>query len=77
MTMPDIEGDKLAQELLKIRPGIPIILHTGFSDHITEEKVKALGIRGFAKKPLVMKELAKAVRSALDSQKEQKKGSPA
>ena len=67
MTMPNMTGDKLAQELLKIRPGIPIIICTGFSEHITEEKAKAMGIREFAMKPLVMKELAKAVRSALDS----------
>jgi signal transduction histidine kinase/ActR/RegA family two-component response regulator len=66
MTMPNMRGDKLAQELLKIRPGIPIILCTGFSEHITEEKAKAMGIRGFAMKPLVMKDLARAIRNTLD-----------
>ena len=70
MTMPKMTGDKLAQELLRIRPEIPILIYTGFSEHITEEKAKAMGIRGLVKKPLVMKELAKAVRSALDSPKD-------
>ena len=60
----------MAQELLKIRPGIPIILCTGFSEHITEEKAKAIGIREFVMKPLVMKELAKAIRRALEFEKE-------
>jgi PAS domain S-box-containing protein len=40
MTMPNIMGDKLAHELMKIRPDIPIILCTGYSEKITEEKAK-------------------------------------
>jgi DNA-binding NtrC family response regulator len=55
----------LAQELIRIRPGIPIILCTGFSEHITEEKAKALGIREFVMKPLIITELAEAMRRAL------------
>ena len=72
MTMPNLTGDRLAQELLKIRPGIPIILCTGFSELISEEKAKGLGIREFVMKPLVMKEMAQAIRRALDSPKEKK-----
>ena len=65
LTMPNMTGDRLAQELLKIRPGIPIILCTGFSEHITEEKAKAMGIQELAMKPIVLKELAKTLRRAL------------
>ena len=72
MTMPNLTGDKLAQEILRIRPGIPIILCTGFSEYISEEKAKALGIREFVMKPLIMKDLAKAIRRALDSRKKKK-----
>ena len=67
MTMPNLTGDKLAQELLKIRPGTPVIICTGFSEQITEEKAKAMGIREFVLKPLVMKDLAQAMRRALGS----------
>ncbi|MCJ7494829.1 MAG: ATP-binding protein [Deltaproteobacteria bacterium] len=66
MTMPNMTGDKLARELMGIRPGIPVILCTGFSERITEEKAKLLGIREFVLKPLVMKDLAKSMRRALD-----------
>ena len=72
MTMPNMTGDKLAQELLKVRPGIPIILCTGFSEHVTEEKAKSMGIREFAMKPLVIRDLAKAIRRALDHQGKKK-----
>ena len=40
LTMPFIKGDKLAQELLKIRPDIPVVLCTGFSEKISEEMAK-------------------------------------
>jgi PAS domain S-box-containing protein len=67
MTMPNMTGDRLAKELLRIRPDIPIILCTGFSEHITEEKAKGIGIRELVMKPMTMRELATAMRRALNS----------
>jgi PAS domain S-box-containing protein len=66
VTMPYLTGEKLAQKLLKIRPDIPIILCTGYSEFINEEKSKETGIEGFLMKPIVMKDLAETVRKALD-----------
>ncbi len=65
MTMPNIRGDELARELLKIRPDIPIILCTGFSEMISEEKANKLGIRRLVMKPISKKNLAIAIRDAL------------
>jgi len=65
MTMPHMTGDKLAQELMKIRPDIPIILCTGHSRLVSEAKAKDIGIRAFFMKPLVMRNLAETVRKAL------------
>ena len=55
MTMPNMTGDQLARELLKIRPDIPIILCTGYSERITEEEAKDIGIKAFVMKPLSLK----------------------
>jgi CheY-like chemotaxis protein len=66
MTMPNLTGDKLAGQLMQIRTDIPVILCTGFSERISEEKAKAMGIREFILKPLVMGKLAGTVRSVLD-----------
>lgn len=66
MTMPKMTGDKLAKELMAIRPDIPIILCTGFSELINEEKAKAMGIRRLVMKPIVQREMANAVRKVLD-----------
>ncbi|MBC8392573.1 MAG: response regulator, partial [Deltaproteobacteria bacterium] len=65
MTMPEMTGDKLAKALNTIRPNIPIIICSGFSNLISEDEAKALGIAAFSAKPLVKKELAKVVRRVL------------
>ena len=66
-TMPNITGEALAREMLQIRPDVPIILCTGFSHAITSEKAKAMGIRAFLLKPLLIKDLGRALREVLHS----------
>ena len=66
MTMPNITGAELSQELLKIKPDIPIILCTGFSELIDKDKATALGIQEYLMKPVGRKDLARAVRKVLD-----------
>ncbi len=66
MSMPKMSGDKLAIELIKIRPDIPILLCTGFSETMTDEKIKTLGLKGILMKPMRMKDLAQKIRDVLD-----------
>jgi CheY-like chemotaxis protein len=66
MIMPEMTGDVLAGQMLRIRPDLPIILCTGYSENITEAQAKALGIKAFVLKPLVMAELARLIRQVLD-----------
>jgi PAS domain S-box-containing protein len=66
MAMPNMSGDKLSVELIKIRPDIPILLCTGFSENMSKEKAASLGIKGFLLKPIVMKDLAQKIREVLD-----------
>jgi len=68
LAMPKMPGDKLAVELLKIKPDIPIILNTGFSDKITPELAKKQGIKGVLMKPIVMKDLTQMIRDIIDRQ---------
>ena len=67
MTMPQMTGKELAIELLRINPQLPIILCTGFSETITEEAAKRLGIQAFILKPIVMSDLAETMRKVLDA----------
>ncbi len=66
MTMPGMTGAELSQEILQIRADLPIILCTGLSEMINEEKAKAMGIREFAMKPLSLKNIAQLTRKALE-----------
>jgi nitrogen-specific signal transduction histidine kinase/CheY-like chemotaxis protein len=67
-TMPNMTGAELAQELMRIRPDIPVILCSGFSELIDQEKAKAMGIQEFIMKPLLMHEIAETIRNILDTQ---------
>ncbi len=51
-TMPIMDGDLLARELLAVRPGLPIILCTGYSQNINEEKALEMGIKIYLEKPV-------------------------
>ena len=70
MAMPNMPGDKLSVELTRIRPDIPVLLCTGFSEVMSEEKAASLGIKGFLFKPIVMKDLAQKLRDVLDETKD-------
>ena len=64
-TMPGMTGMELARQMLQIRPGVPIILCTGYSNLINEEQAKENGIRGFALKPLTKKDVSLLLRQVL------------
>jgi PAS domain S-box-containing protein len=65
MTMPQMTGAKLAQKLKEIRSDIPVIICTGHSSLIDEEKATQLGIDGYLMKPVFMAKLAKEIRKVL------------
>lgn len=65
MEMPLMTGDRLAEEILKIRAEVPIILCTGFSEKLTPERIKDLGIREVIMKPTLIGELSKKISQIL------------
>ena len=65
-SMPYITGDILAKELMNIRPDIPIILCTGYSELISEEEAGDIGIKSFLFKPVEKGKLARTIRKVLD-----------
>jgi CheY-like chemotaxis protein len=64
-TMPGMSGDELARELRKMKPHLPVIVCTGYSQTLDLERARQIGIKAFVMKPLLIKELAEAVRRAL------------
>lgn len=68
--MPGMSGSQLSLELMMVKPGLPIILCTGHSESLSQEELHALGISRILKKPIVMKDLAAAMREVLDGKTE-------
>ena len=67
MTMPKMTGDELAQKIKVIRPDIPIVLCSGFSERINAKAMAVIGVSAALMKPVTYSDLAKTVRMALDT----------
>ena len=68
MTMPEMTGEKLAKNIKRIRPDIPVILCTGFSSKITPENAEKFDIDALLMKPVILREMATAIRKLLEHQ---------
>jgi CheY-like chemotaxis protein len=66
-TLPGLRGGQLAEAVLALRPSIPVLICTGYSDDLDEERARALGVRAVLLKPLDVSQLEAAVRGALAS----------
>ncbi len=64
-TMPNLTGEELVKNIKTVNKDIPVIMITGFSAHIDEEKSKELGINKLLMKPVKMEKLASAIKEAL------------
>jgi PAS domain S-box-containing protein len=65
-TMPLMSGIELARTLVSVRPDIPIILNTGFSEKVNDGIVGQDGIRAFMMKPFTAGEISGLIRKVLD-----------
>ena len=68
MTMPHMTGFELSKQILEIDTNIPIVLCTGYSELITKEKAKAIGIKAFITKPFLQEVLSRTIREVFDRQ---------
>lgn len=69
-TMPQMTGEELAVNIMKLQPDIPIILCTGYSESISIEKARKLGIKSYLYKPLSLNELLVSVHNILNKKQE-------
>jgi CheY-like chemotaxis protein/anti-sigma regulatory factor (Ser/Thr protein kinase) len=66
LTMPNMSGDELIAEMIKIRPDIPVIICSGHSDLIDSDITDQKGIKAFLAKPVRMIDLNKKIREVFD-----------
>ncbi|GAB6146800.1 hypothetical protein JCM12294_42410 [Desulfocicer niacini] len=68
LSMPNLPGDKLASEILRIRPNMPIILNSGFNEKVSPETAEMIGIKGILIKPTTKAKRAQTIRKVLDNE---------
>ena len=66
MTMPNMTGDVLASKLTTVRPDIPVVICTGYSEKITQKLLDRLNIKALILKPIIRNELLISIRQVLD-----------
>ncbi|HBT15992.1 MAG TPA: histidine kinase [Firmicutes bacterium] len=64
--MPDLRGVELAERLKKLNPRVKIILVTGYADEKVAEYMKRMIIDYYLNKPVIGKQMAKAVCDVLE-----------
>ncbi|SHO51603.1 PAS domain S-box-containing protein [Desulfopila aestuarii DSM 18488] len=67
LTMPNMTGERLAAEIKRVRPSLPVVVFTGFSEKMDDEKSQLMGVNGYLLKPVLKKDLAQILRQILDS----------
>ena len=66
LIMPQLDGDTLVSEIIEIRPDMPVIITSGFTDTIVNDNFKQISNKAFIPKPFQPQELAKTIRQVLD-----------
>jgi len=66
MAMPKLSGMDLAEKIQRIRPGLPMVLCTGFNLDMDEAKLAARGFKDMIRKPILRRDVAMVVRKTLD-----------
>jgi CheY-like chemotaxis protein len=61
VSMPEMTGTRLASELRKIRPDLPVVLMTGYPGAVPADRLRAAGIREILRKPLTSYTLAESI----------------
>ena len=62
MAMPDVTGLQLFRKIRKARPDLPVLLCTGYSEHVTAESSLEMGINGYLAKPFTAEQFAEEVK---------------
>ncbi len=64
-TMPHMTGLELSQKMIAMRPELPVIMCTGYSEDITPDQALKSGIKALLHKPIIKKNIAEAIHRAL------------
>ena len=67
MTMPELTGDRLTNEVRLLRPDLPVIICTGYNRRLSDYHPESLSVQAILMKPVEQQDLARTVREVLDA----------
>jgi CheY-like chemotaxis protein len=67
-TMPGMSGLQLADRLRQLRPGLPILLMSGYAAPLNPARLESAGVSRLLVKPCTIRSLGTAVHAALAAQ---------
>jgi CheY-like chemotaxis protein len=65
LAMPDLDGRETLVEIRRLRPGLPVVVASGYGEHTSAERFPAEEIACFIRKPYEPEDLIGAVRAAV------------
>ena len=65
MTMPGLDGEETFRELKRIRPGVQVVLSSGYSEGDATHRLAEAGLAGFIQKPYELAELVGILHAAM------------
>jgi signal transduction histidine kinase/ActR/RegA family two-component response regulator len=65
MIMPGMSGEDLAREIIALRPDMPIIVYTGYTDLVSTETIRQMGVKAVLRKPITLYGLSQAIQKVL------------
>jgi len=68
--MPGLTGKELFRQVHALRADLPVIIMTGYSEALTPEAARQMGVSAFLYKPIEKRHLARQVRAVLDAVKQ-------
>ena len=64
LTMPNMDGMTAFREMARIRPGVKVILSSGYNEQDSIQRLSAQGLAGFVQKPYSLAKLREALEKA-------------
>ena len=65
LTMPNMDGETAFREIASLRPGLPVVLMSGYNEGDAVARFAGKGLAGFLQKPFTVEDLRKQLRAAV------------
>jgi CheY-like chemotaxis protein len=66
LTMPEMDGERTLHALRALRPEVPVVMSSGYTEQEITARLAGQGVAGFIQKPYTQASLLATVRTAIE-----------